>query len=149
MALGENFETVKEFAAGVVQTAAEKTKQLATIAKANAAILAEENKIKKAQLELGKLYYKDFALDEEPDEAEYLPWCDKITESLKVIEEMKATIEAFKAEPEEAVEAPIEEIVVEEIPAEEAPAEETPVEDAPAEDAPIEIVVEDDNNEAE
>lgn len=93
MAFTDNFDAIKEYAANAAQAAAKKTKKLAAIAKANIAILAEEDKVKKAQLELGKVYYKDFILNEEPDQAEYLPWCDKITESLKLIDNLKMEIE--------------------------------------------------------
>lgn len=166
MAFSENFDVIKGYATNAAQAAAKKTKMLATIAKANISILAEEDKIKKAQTELGKVYYKDFVLDEEPDQAEYLPLCEKITESLKLIDDLKAQIEAAKIAgnaPAESEEEPEEEpakevvaevveevapelpeiVVVEEVPAEEAPeapAEEpeAPAEDAPAEDAPAE-----------
>ena len=114
MALSDNFETIKEFAAGAAQTAAKKTRQLATIAKDNLAIFAEEEKIKKAQQELGKLYYKDFVMEEEPDEAEYLPWCEKITQSRKTIEALRIEIEQMRAETqcdeEDVYEAEFEEV---------------------------------------
>lgn len=35
-------------------------------------------------------------MEEEPDEAEYLPWCDKITEARKTIEALRAEINAAK-----------------------------------------------------
>ena len=98
MAFSDNFEAFKEAAAGVAQNAAQKTRLLATIAKDNLAILSEEDKIKKAQTELGKLYYKDFIMDKEPDEAEYLPWCDKITASRKNIETLREEIAQAKEE---------------------------------------------------
>lgn len=93
MAFSDNLDLLKEKAASAAQLAAKKTKQVAAVAKANVSILAEEDKIKKAQQELGKLYYRDFAMEEEPDEAEYLPWCEKITESRKMIETLRAQIE--------------------------------------------------------
>ena len=114
MALSDNFETIKEFAAGAAQTAAKKTRQLATIAKDNLAIFAEEEKIKKAQQELGKVYYKDYVMEEEPDEAEYLPWCEKITQSRKTIEALRIEIEQMRAETqcddEDVYEAEFEEV---------------------------------------
>lgn len=148
MAFSENLGALKEVAAGVAQTAAQKTRLVGMIAKNNLTILAEEDKIKKAQTELGKLYYKDFIMEEEPDEAEYLPWCDKITACRKNIESLKAEIEDAKAQlggdgDYEIV--PVEVAYPEEAAAEEAPAEEAAVEDvaveveevpAPAEEAP-------------
>lgn len=91
-----NFEEIKGKAVDVAQTAAQKTKELAAIAKAKLSILAEEDKIRKAQLELGKLYYRDYVLGEEMDSAEYLPWCDKITESKAIIEDLQDMIDDIK-----------------------------------------------------
>ena len=150
MAFSDNIDAIKGYAANAAQTAVKKTKMLASVAKANIAILSEEEKIKKAQIELGKIYYKDFILDEEPDQAEYLPLCDKITESLKLIDNLKLEIALAREEasvPEEAVEdvpqeneaeeVQVPEIVVVETAAvvEEVPAEEEAEEAAPAEEA--------------
>lgn len=133
----EYLETLKGMAAEGVQAAAKKTKQITSIAKANLDIRNEEEKIKKAQIELGKLYYKDYIVGEDPDPAEYNPWCEKISESKIAIEDLKIAIEDLKAaggkdaaddletvvetpEPAQAQDAP---------PAEEPKAEETPAED--------------------
>ena len=89
MSLSENFEAARNIARDAAQTAVDKAKELASIAKANLSIYAEEDKVKKAQLELGKLYYRDYAVGEEMDAAEYLPWCQKIDESKKLIAELK------------------------------------------------------------
>ncbi len=144
MAFSDNIDAIKDYAANAAQCAVKKTKMLASVAKANIAILAEEDKIKKAQLELGKIYYKDFVLEEEPDEAEYLPLCEKITESLKLIDNLKLEIELARKNAPEEQEAPAEEEPLEEATevfetaaAEEGPeAEEIPAEPA-FEEAPI------------
>ena len=82
MRFSENFEAAKNMAVEAAQTAAAKAKELAAVAKANISIYAEEDKVKKAEIELGKLYYRDYAVGEELDTAEYLPlWCQKIDES--------------------------------------------------------------------
>ena len=73
MRFSENFEAAKNMAVEAAQTAAAKAKELAAIAKANISIYAEEDKVKKAEIELGKLYYRDYAVGEEMDSAEYLP----------------------------------------------------------------------------
>ena len=91
-----NFENIRDMAVDAAQAAAQKTKDFAAIAKAKLSILTEEDKIRKAQTELGKLYYRDYVLGEEADSAEYLPWCDKITESRAVIEDLKAMIDDLK-----------------------------------------------------
>ncbi len=136
MAFSDHIETIRGFATSAAQTAAGKTKKLASIAKANFAILAEEDKVKKAQQELGKVYYKNFISGEEADLAEYLPLCEKITESLKLIESLKAEIE--KARGTSAPEAAEDDFNIEEV-------QEEAAEEAPAEESAIpEIVVVDD-----
>ena len=97
MALNESIGAFVAKANEVAQAAAKKAKDVTGIAKAKVAILTEEDKIKKAQVELGKLYYRDFAEGTTPDAQEYLPWCDKITESKTTIEELKAKIEELRA----------------------------------------------------
>ena len=92
----EYFEAFKGMAVEGAQTAVKKTKQMAAIAKANLSIRTEEEKIKKAQIELGKLYYKDYIVGEEPDPAEYNPWCEKISESKIAIEDLKIAIEDLR-----------------------------------------------------
>lgn len=145
MAFFDNLSSLKEKAAEAAQVAAKKTKKMAEIAKANVSIYAEEDKIKKAEAELGKLYYRDYAVGEEMDTAEYLPWCQKIDEAKQTIADLQDYIEELKAEQvemdvdevteedfveaveeafEEEPEVEIEIVVCEEAP--EAPAEEEP-----------------------
>ena len=145
MGFNESFEAAKSFAVNAAQSAAQKAKVLAAIAKTNVSIYAEEDKIKKAEAQLGKLYYRDYAVGEEMDNAEYLPWCQKIDESKKLIEELKEYIENLRQEEEPAEEAFVDVTGPEEAPAEaEAPAEEPKAEEAPAETAEpsVEIKIE-------
>ena len=133
MSFSENFETAKNLAMEAAQTAAAKAKELAAVAK-----------VKKAEIELGKLYYRDYAVGEELDSAEYLPWCQKIDESKKAIADLKDYIASLRTEeePAETEDAPTDDdfeiVVADEAPkAEEAPeASEAPAEAAPAEEAP-------------
>ena len=144
MSFSENFEAAKNLAMEAAQTAAAKAKELAAVAKANISIYAEEDKVKKAEIELGKLYYRDYAVGEELDSAEYLPWCQKIDESKKTIADLKDYIASLRTEEEsaEAEDAPTDDdfeiVVADEAPkAEEAPeAPKAPAEAAPAEEAP-------------
>lgn len=144
----ENFEVLKEAVEGVAQTAAYKTKLLGIIAKNNLTILSEEDKIKKAYTELGKVYYKDFIMEEEPDEAEYLPWVNKITEGKKKIEALRAEIADCKEQlgsdaDDEIVIVPVEVAYPEEAAKEEEPAaEEAVVEEVVEEEVPVEVVQE-------
>ena len=169
MNLSENFESVKNFAVGAAQTATQKAKVLAAVAKANVSIYAEEDKIRKAEAQLGKLYYRDYAVGEEMDTAEYLPWCQKIDESKKLIAELKDYIDEVKAADEVVEEAPaaacdadFEDAEPKAEEAAEAPAEETcgcaetpccceaPAEEAaPAETPEIKIEVVDGEDKAE
>ena len=144
MSFSENFEAAKNLAMDAAQTAAAKAKELAAVAKANISIYAEEDKVKKAEIELGKLYYRDYAVGEELDSAEYLPWCQKIDESKKAIADLKDYIASLRTEeePAETDDAPTDDdfeiVVADEAPkTEEAPeAPKAPAEAAPAEEAP-------------
>lgn len=98
MAFIDKFDSICEKASEAAQVAAKKTKKLAEIAKINVSIYSEEDKIKKAQLELGKLYYRDYVVGDEMDQAEYLPWCKRIDESKQTIADLRDYVEELKAE---------------------------------------------------
>lgn len=98
MAFSDNFETLRDSATEAVQSAAQTAKTMARIAKYKMQILSEQEKIRKAYQELGKVYYKDFATDEEPDEAEYKPWCEKISDSFRRINQLRDAIADLKNE---------------------------------------------------
>lgn len=164
MSFSENFEAAKNLAMEAAQTAAAKAKELAAVAKANISIYAEEDKVKKAEIELGKLYYRDYAVGEELDSAEYLPWCQKIDESKKLIAELKDYIDDVKAADEVPAEAPAaseedfadaqpeqEQTASEEAPCActEAPCCEQAAPEAPAETPEIKIEVVDGEDKAE
>jgi len=142
MAFFDSIDSIREKAAEAAQSAAKKTKKLAEIAKANVSIYSEEDKIKKAQQELGKLYYRDYVVGEDMDEAEYLPWCQQIDEAKQTIADLRDYIDDLKAE---HVEMPVDDDVTEEdfadLDAEEAveeTAEEAPVIDVVVCDEPAE-----------
>lgn len=97
MAWNDSLETLKGFVAEAAQAAARVTKSAASVTRSNISIFTEQEKQKKAYLELGKLYYRDFITGEEPDDAEYLPLCDAITEAAKNIETLRGELEAAKA----------------------------------------------------
>ena len=117
------FETAKDKAKDAAQTAAQKAKTIAEIARTNLSVFAEEDRIKKAQQELGKLYYRDYAVGEEMDMAEYLPWCRKIDESNEMIAELREHIQDLREKGEQA--APEEE------PEQEEPEQEEQTEEEP------------------
>jgi DNA repair exonuclease SbcCD ATPase subunit len=97
MAWNDSLEALKGMIAEAAQAAARVTKSAASVTKSNINILTEQEKQKKAYLELGKLYYRDFITGEEPDDAEYLPLCDAITEAAKNIEALRGEVEEAKA----------------------------------------------------
>lgn len=119
------FESLKGRATDLAQAGVAQSKRLAEIAKLKTANMAEEDAIKKAYVELGKLYYAEHGAA--PDGA-YAAACEKITASKALIETNNERIAELKqpGDPEpEVVEAEIEVEAVEvEQPAEEAPAEE-------------------------
>lgn len=93
-----NMEDLKAKANEAAQNAAKTAKYVAFVSKKRLAILSEQEKIRRAYTKLGKIYYKDYVTDEEPDEAEYKPLCDAITASFSRINDMKEEIAAAKAE---------------------------------------------------
>ena len=98
MSFSDDLNVLKGKAVDAAQMAAAKSKELAAIVKAKVNIAAEQDKIKRAQVELGKLYYRDFVAGSDQEAAEYLPWCEKITASKQVIAEQQAIIDAMKEE---------------------------------------------------
>lgn len=142
MGFMESIGTLREKAGEAAQVAARKSKKLAEIAKANISIYTEEDKIKKAENELGKLYYRDYAVGEELDVAEYLPWCQKIDEAKQTIADLRDYVEELKAEQVDM------ECAGEEVPLEEDFADLTqePEEEPEVE---IEIIVQDENSDSE
>ena len=132
MDFNETMDALKKLASDMAQTASAAAKKAALVTKTNLEILSQTDKRKKAYLELGKLYYRDYITGEEPDDAEYLPLCDKITEATKAIEELKAILQqGSEAKPEEESE---EEILQESEDSEEIPLPEFEVVEDPKED---------------
>lgn len=89
---------LQERATDLAQSVVATSKRLAEIAKLKASNMAEEDTIKKAYVELGKLYYAEHGTT--PDGA-YAAACEKITAARATIEtnndriaELKATAEA-------------------------------------------------------
>lgn len=151
MAFMDSIDSLREKATEAAQIAAKKTKKLAEIAKANVSIYSEEDKIKKAEVELGKLYYRDYAVGEEMDTAEYLPWCRKIDEAKQTIADLRDYIEELKAEQVamETEDAEEDDVVTEADFADAEPQNTAEPEEAPAQAPDIQIEVVDDHNTSE
>lgn len=101
MPITDSLDNAKNFAIETAQYAAQKAKTLAAIAKYNLAIYAEEEKIKKAERELGGIFYRDYAVGAELDDAEYLPLCKKIDDAKKLIAELQDKIAELREETDE------------------------------------------------
>lgn len=98
MNINANFESIKDMAVNAADIARKKATALAAIAKAKVAIFAEEDKIKKAEGELGRLYYNDYVSGNAADTAAYQLICDRITLSRGAIQEQRELIARVQAE---------------------------------------------------
>jgi len=130
----------------IANAAADKTKAMSRIAKLTVEINGEKDAMKKAYIEIGKLYYETHK--DEPD-GFFVQLCDEVTmatESIAAkeaeIAELKESIKDFDIDDEDDDddddddddEAEVEVIV--EVTQEAPAAEEAPVEEAPAEEKP-------------
>jgi len=130
--LKANASVLKDKATDLAQTGAAESKRLAEIAKLKSANLGEENAIKKAYAEIGKLYYE--MMGAAPGE-EFAAACEKITAAKAAIEANNDRIAELKVKEEAAPEVVAEaEAVVVDAPAEIA--EEVTADDIVAEEAP-------------
>ena len=89
-----SFDDLRSKALDLAQAGAAKAKELTDIAKLNIANSAEEDTIRKAYIDLGKLYYAERGMAPEPA---YTALCEKITASKQRIEENKAKIAEMRA----------------------------------------------------
>ena len=117
------FDNFKEKATDLAQAGVAQSKRLAEIAKLKTSNMAEEDSIKKAYVEIGKLYYAEKGMA--PDGA-YAAACEKITAARAAIEANNDRIAELKAagdgaeEPEDSDIYVVEEAVVEDVPEESA-----------------------------
>ena len=123
MDLKSTFENLKDRAAEMAQAGVAQSKRLAEIAKLKTANMAEEDAIKKAYIELGKLYYAEQGAS--PDGA-FVAACERITASKAAIETNNERIAELKQPGDPEVEVILTEPEAE---AEEAGAAEEPAED--------------------
>lgn len=88
------FDELKDRAVDLAQTGVAKSKQLAEIGRLNLANASEEENIRKAYIEIGKLYYAERGM---APEAAYAALCEKITAAKTTIEENRARIAEVKS----------------------------------------------------
>ena len=127
-----SMDTIKDKANAAAQSAAKAAKYVALASKKRLEIVKEQEKIRRNYAKLGKVYYKDYVTDEEPDEAEYKPRSEAMSVSFRRINELREEIAEAKAEynGDDAVEDVEDEadiFALEEVP---VPAEETPTEES-------------------
>lgn len=107
MDLKDTFDTLKDRAADLAQAGVAQTKRLAEIAKLKMSNMGEEDTIKKAYLEIGRLYYAEQGAS--PDGA-FVSACERITAAKAAIETNNERIAELKqpGDPEPEVEDMIE-----------------------------------------
>ena len=120
------FDQLKEKVSDLAQAGVAKSKQLAEIAKLKTANMAEQDTIKKAYLEIGKLYYAEKGTT---PEGGYAAACEKITAAKANIAANNAAIEALKDGDDEVAAAAADAVVAEEVPVTEEVVEEVTAED--------------------
>ena len=92
----ENVEALKDKVVDAAQAAGRVAKLATTISQKKVLIAREQERIRRNYTRLGKVYYKDYVTDEEPDEAEYKPLCEEISNSFRYINDLKEDIEDAK-----------------------------------------------------
>ncbi|MEG0764473.1 MAG: serine proteinase [Pseudoflavonifractor sp.] len=97
------FDDLKDKAMDLGRAGVAKSKQLAEIAKLNLENSSEEDAIKKAYIEIGKLYYAERGMS--PDAA-FVSLCEKITAAKINIEENKNRIADLKVDEDQVPAAP-------------------------------------------
>lgn len=124
------FDNFKEKATDLAQAGVAQSKRLAEIAKLKTANMGEEDTIKRAYIELGKLYYAEKGAS---PEGAYAAACEKITAAKAAIEANNDRIAELK-EADDAAEPAAAEVVIEvaEEPAAGEPAAEEPAAEEPA-----------------
>lgn len=98
-------EEIRNLASDAAQSAAKTARYIALVSKKRVEIAREQEKIRRLYAKLGKVYYKDYVTDEEPDEAEYAPICNAISDSFRRIntlkEELSDAKDAYRADKED------------------------------------------------
>ena len=92
---GETAEYIAAKSIELAKAAAEKTRLLARISKLNADIITEKDAMRRAYINLGKLYYENYK--DGPDDI-MVNDCERISTAIAMIADCKAEIEECKAE---------------------------------------------------
>lgn len=111
--LKQTAATATAAASNAANVAVKQTKTAAAIGKVKLAIAGEQDKMKKAYTELGRIYFRDYETQAEAELEEYLPWLDKCTEAKEKIAALNEELAALKAEAAKKAEPIVEESVAE------------------------------------
>lgn len=109
-------DDLKDKTIDIAQAGVAKSKQLMELAKLNMANAGEEDTIRKAYIEIGKLYYAERGM---APEAAYVSLCGKVNQAKHKIEENKIRIAEVKRQGD-VHESDMTPVVFHEIPAEES-----------------------------
>ena len=93
MDLRDTFDSLKDRATDLAQAGVAQSKRLAEIAKLKMANMSEEDAIKRAYLEIGKLYYAERGT---APEGAYAAACERITAARAAIETKKERMAQLK-----------------------------------------------------
>lgn len=96
--LSKAFGSIANAVSDAAKTTADKAKQMTEIAKLNLKISAEEDKIKKAQMQLGEAYYNDFEAGLPIEGENFLSLCEQIRLAKEAIADYRTAVEALKAD---------------------------------------------------
>ena len=124
-------DNAKEKAVDLAQAGVEQSKRLAEIAKLKISNMGEEDTIKKAYIELGRLYYAEKGT---APEGGYAAACERITAARAAIKANNERIAELRKAEEEDPSVPEEDIVAQPAAQEEAEAE--PAQEPQEEDQP-------------
>ncbi len=92
------FDNIKERAVDLANTGVAQSKRLAEITKLKTANMGEEDTIKRAYIELGKLYYAQMSTEAE---GKFIAPCEKIATAKGVIEANNARISELNGKSDE------------------------------------------------
>lgn len=87
-----------DLALGAAESAGKAAKYYGFVSAQKLSILREQERIRSLYAKLGKVCYKDHVLDEEPDEAEYLPLFDEISRCYRRLSGLRASLEEARRE---------------------------------------------------
>ena len=135
MDIKDTLDTLKDKAVDLAQAGVAQSKRLAEIARLKVANMSEEDAVKKAYLEIGRLYYAEQGAA--PDGA-YAAACQRITAAKEAIEANKARIAELKQPGDPSEDVIVAEYTQEVTPVEDAPQEETADQEPACEEEPKE-----------